>query len=318
MPSTRKRLTIVLGIALLAALALILTRKSDDTDGLVAGFDAEFLTRPDGYPGLCKHYGFTFAGEPKQMDSGLMYKAIADGAVDVICGFATDGRIPAYDLLVLDDDKQFFPPYYCAPLVRADTLERLPQLRELLGRLAAKISDNAMQQLNLEVDEGGRKPKEVAKGFLVERGLVSADATPGKGTAGRIVVGGKPFVEQEILGEMMAILIECTSDITVERKLNLGGTMICFNALKAGDLDLYAEYTGTGLVSILKREVTNDADEAYATVKEAFGKQWRLTWLEPFGFNNTYTLTMRREHAKQLGIVSVSDLAGTLKTGRTR
>ena len=124
-----------------------------------------------------------------------------------------------------------------------------------------------------------------------------------------IVIGGKDFTEQSVLGEMLAILIEENSDLTVERKLYLGGTMICFNALQAGDLDLYAEYTGTGLVNILEREVINDPDEAYAAVKEDFRNKYGLVWLKPFGFNNTYTLTMRREHAKELGIETISDLA---------
>lgn len=124
-----------------------------------------------------------------------------------------------------------------------------------------------------------------------------------------IVIGGKDFTEQSVLGEMLAILIEENSDLTVERKLYLGGTMICFNALQAGDLDLYAEYTGTGLVNILEREVINDPDEAYAAVKEDFRNKYGLVWLKPFGFNNTYTLTMRKAQADELAIRTTSDLA---------
>ena len=124
-----------------------------------------------------------------------------------------------------------------------------------------------------------------------------------------VVIGGKDFTEQSVLGEMLAILIEENSDLTVERKLYLGGTMICFNALQAGDLDLYAEYTGTGLVNILKREAINDPDEAYAAVKEVFRNKYGLVWLKPFGFNNTYTLTMRKAQADELAIRTFSDLA---------
>jgi len=148
-------------------------------EGMRAAFDAEFLTRPDGYPGLSKHYGFEFASEPMQMDPGLMYRAVADDAVDVIDGFATDGRIPAYDLLVLDDDKGFFPPYYAAPLVRAETLREHPEIEEILNRLAGNISDDAMQRLNYEVDEEGRKAAEVAREFLISQGLLAGDASPG-------------------------------------------------------------------------------------------------------------------------------------------
>jgi osmoprotectant transport system permease protein len=274
-----------------------------------AAFDAEFLTRPDGYRGLSQHYGFEFAAEPVQMDPGLMYRAVADGAVDVIDGFATDGRIPAYDLAVLEDDKGFFPPYYAAPLVRADTLEQYPAIGKVLNELAGKMSDRAMQQLNYEVDEKGRKARDVATEFLQFHGLIQSGAEAGDGSAGTVTIGGKQFTEQEILGEMMATLIECSTDLTVRRRLNLGGTMICFNALKAGDLDLYPEYTGTGLMNILKHDIVRDPDEAYDTVKRDFRERFDLVWLKPFGFNNTYTLTMRRQHAEELGIRNISDLA---------
>jgi osmoprotectant transport system substrate-binding protein len=134
-------------------------------------------------------------------------------------------------------------------------------------------------------------------------------------SAPRVVVGGKNFTEQEVLGEMMAILIEEHTDLDVKRQLNLGGTMICFNALRSGDLDVYADYTGTGLVEILDREVISDPDEAYRVVSEAFRKKYDLVWLEPFGFNNTYTITMRRKHAEELGLETISGLAEYLRGG---
>ncbi|MFH1731497.1 MAG: glycine betaine ABC transporter substrate-binding protein [Planctomycetota bacterium] len=142
---------------------------------VAAAFDAEFFTRPDGYPGLQKHYGFEFPDRPKQMDPGLMYRTIADEGVDVIDGFATDGRIPAYGLVTLEDDKGFFPPYYAAPLVRRDTLKRHPELEALLNKLAGTISDETMQKLNYEVDENGRKAADVAREFLVSQGLLQAE-----------------------------------------------------------------------------------------------------------------------------------------------
>jgi osmoprotectant transport system permease protein len=85
--------------------------------------------------------------------------------------------------------------------------------------------------------------------------------------------------------------------------------MICFNALLAGDLDLYVEYTGTALVSILKKEAISDPARSFNLVRKVFAKQYELIWLEPLGFNNTYTLTMRRDQSDRLGIQSISDLA---------
>lgn len=312
MKAQGRLLVFVVGIVVALVALFVLKsslRQQGEAGSLTAAFDAEFLTRPDGYIGLREHYGFSFPSEPKQMDPGLMYRAIADKAVDVIDGFATDGRIPAYNLKVLTDDKEFFPPYYAAPVIRADTLAKHPELEALLQSLGGRISDATMQALNYEADENGRKAAAIAREFLVEQGLIDANAQPGTGAAGAVGVGSKHFTEQEILGELLAILIESKTDIRVKRKLNLGGTMICFNALKAGDLDIYAEYTGTGLVNILDEGVTNDPKRAYETVRKRFEADYDLIWLKPFGFNNTYTLTMRAESADRLGIETISDLA---------
>jgi osmoprotectant transport system permease protein len=311
----------ILGIAIVGLHLVMSGRPAAASDGagsvrgvaLRAAFDAEFFTRPDGYPAVCRHYGFSFPEEPQQMDAGLMYKAAAEGRVDIIDAWATDGRIAAFDLVVLEDDEDFFPPYYAAPLVRRDTLEQYPELRTVLGMLAGRFSDTTMQQLNYQADEQGKKASTIARNFLLQNGLIPADAAPDSESRGSITIGGKPFTEQEILGEIMAGLIECRTRLRVNRKLNLGGTMLSFDALRSGDIDLYPEYTGTGLVHILKREVIADPDKSYQVVKEAFAAEYDLVWLEPFGFNNTYTLTMRRKLAEHLGIQTISDLARYLR-----
>ena len=141
-------------------------------DALKAGCTHEFLERPDGYPGLTKHYGFELTQKPKGMDPGLMYKAIAEKKIDLTSGFATDGRIPAFNLVMLSDDKQFFPPYYAAPVIRSDTLGKYPELKGILNKLAGKIDDATMAQLNSEVDEKGRAAAEVGKEFLRKQGLI--------------------------------------------------------------------------------------------------------------------------------------------------
>lgn len=142
--------------------------------GLRAGFTSEFSERPDGYPGLKKAYGFDF-GEVRDLDPSIMYQAVARNQVDVVCAFATDGRIPAYNLQVLDDDRDFFPPYYAAPVVRAAILARHPELGEVLGRLEGLIDDSTMQGLNYRVDEENIAPREVARQFLQGRGLLKKD-----------------------------------------------------------------------------------------------------------------------------------------------
>lgn len=141
-------------------------------DTLKAGFTHEFLERPDGYPGLTKHYGLKLTQKPKGMDPGLMYKAIAEKQIDLTSGFATDGRISAFDLVMLSDDKRFFPPYYAAPVIRSDTLGKYPELKDILNKLAEIIDDAMMAQLNYEVDEKGRSTAEVARDFLQKQGLI--------------------------------------------------------------------------------------------------------------------------------------------------
>jgi glycine betaine/choline ABC-type transport system substrate-binding protein len=138
---------------------------------LRAGFTAEFFERPDGYPGLRAAYGFGF-GSARDLDPGLTYRAVARHEVDLINGFATDGRIPAYDLVPLGDDREFFPPYNAAPVVRRSALEAHPELREALGALAGIADDAAMQRLNYEVDEKKRAPADVAREFLEAKGLL--------------------------------------------------------------------------------------------------------------------------------------------------
>ncbi|RJP17136.1 MAG: hypothetical protein C4520_17600 [Candidatus Abyssobacteria bacterium SURF_5] len=310
----KARVAVVLAAVLIAAIVLVQSRQGITAGGIRAAFDTEFLTRPDGYLGLKEHYGFRFAAEPIHLDPGLMYKAVADGAVDIICGFATDGRIRAYNLLILKDDKSFFPPYHAAPLVRAETLKRYPELKWILVKLAHRLSDEQMQALNFEVDEKGRKAADVAREWLIAEQLIGSSKRPAAGPVGTIRIGGKEFTEQDILGHLMELLIESHSSLDVDLRLSLGGTMICLNALKAGDLDIYPEYTGTALVGVMKQKAITDPDAAYKFVKDYFGREYDIIWLEPFGFNNTYTLTMRKEQADGLGIQTISDLAIYINT----
>jgi glycine betaine/choline ABC-type transport system substrate-binding protein len=139
--------------------------------GLHAGFPGEFVERPDGYPGFKKAYRLEF-GQVTDIDAGLMYDAIANGAVDVIAAFATDARIAAYNLRLLVDDRFFFPPYHAAPVVRTATLQQHPQIRAALGKIAGALDDRSMRELNGRVDQEKRSPESVAKAFLYSKGLL--------------------------------------------------------------------------------------------------------------------------------------------------
>lgn len=307
--SIQARLWLVFLVLLLIGTLLLVGRRHMLGAGLQASFDPEFFTRPDGYPALARYYGLHFTRPPIQMDPGLKYRALADGLVDVIDGYTTDGRILAYDLKILTDDRHFFPPYDTAPLVGGRTLARHPELRDLLNRLKGRIDNRRMQQMNLRVDQGGETARAVAHAFLIQEGLIAPGAKPPAPGKEKIVIGGKPFTEQEILGEIMAQLIESRAGLAVDRKFNLGGTLICFEALRTGGIDLYPEYTGTGLMTILHHGIDTDPQKVYGIVRQEFERRWGLVWLEPFGMSDSYALTMRRAQAQALGIRTISDLA---------
>ena len=136
-----------------------------------AGFGYEFMERPDGYQGLASTYGLKFAAPPRIMDLGLLTRALKDKQVDLIAGNNTDGLIPALDLFVLQDDRNYFPPYEAAPVVRSATLARHPEVRQALVDLAGKISDDEMRRLNYAVDGEHRDAKQVVAEFLRRKGL---------------------------------------------------------------------------------------------------------------------------------------------------
>ncbi len=140
--------------------------------------------------------------------------------------------------------------------------------------------------------------------LVVVAGPAVADDPP------RIVVGAKKFTEGAVLAELMAQVLETYAGAHVERRFNLAGTQVCFEALRQGEIDLYAEYTGTGLRDILHETGTvPGAAAAFAYVSHTFLERFNLVWLAPFGFNNTYVLIMSRERAAARGIETISQLA---------
>ena len=136
------------------------------------GFGYEFMEREDGFPGLRRAYGLDFGGEPRLMDLQLTYRALAEGRVDLIAGNSTDGQVEALDLVQLEDDRRYFPPYETAPVVRTEALERHPGLERALRDLEGRIETAEMRRLNRLVDVEGRDYRAVAREW-VERELGS-------------------------------------------------------------------------------------------------------------------------------------------------
>ncbi|AJO20034.1 MULTISPECIES: osmoprotectant ABC transporter substrate-binding lipoprotein OpuCC [Bacillus] len=137
-----------------------------DADKLKLGVDNAWLKRKgDGYPGFKQEYGFSF-GSTFPMQIGLVYDAVKNGKMDIVLAYSTDGRIKAYDLKLLKDDKRFFPPYDCSPVVPEKVLKEHPELKETINKLIGKIDTETMQELNYEVDGKLKEPSVVADEFL--------------------------------------------------------------------------------------------------------------------------------------------------------
>ena len=144
----------------------------NDGQGLTFGSNAEFYARPDGLKPLEETYGFEFGrANVKRMDTGLVYQALRDGQVDVGLVFATDGRIPAFDFTVLEDDQGYFPSYALAPVIRAEVLEANPDIGDLLNEVSAKLDDQVMAALNASVDVDKVSVENAAAKFLQDHDL---------------------------------------------------------------------------------------------------------------------------------------------------
>src|SRR5947208_4868446 len=135
--------------------------------------NAEFYARPDGLPGWQTAYGFELDRDNvKRMDTGLTYTALKDRQVDSAVVFATDGRIPAFNFVVLKDDKHYAPPYNLTPVVRKEVLDKNPKIADALNAISIKLNDETMAKLNASVDVDKKTPEEVAEGFLKSNGLI--------------------------------------------------------------------------------------------------------------------------------------------------
>jgi osmoprotectant transport system permease protein len=281
---------------------------------MLAGFTPEFMGRADGYPGLKKVYHLNIRNVV--VSDAVMYKAAYEKKLDVISGYSTDGRLKAFDLVVLQDDKHVFPPYYVAPVIRESVLQKNPSLENILNLLAGLINDSMMTALNYRVDYLKQSPDKVAKDFLAEHHLYK-ESRNGNGDVIRI--GSKIFGEQYILAAMYSMLIKGNTDLTVETKTGLGGTKIVFDALTNKQLDMYPEYTGTALLVILQapgiilKQLGQNENKIYDYVQQQFNEKYQLKWLKPVGFNNAYALMMRREQSRRIGVNTISVLVNYLE-----
>jgi osmoprotectant transport system substrate-binding protein len=158
-----------LGISSISDLAAYVDKHPED---LIVGIGTEFWNRPDGFKKLSKVYNLKFPFDNiKKMSLGLAYQALKDGQIDVGMGFATDGRIAAFGFVTLEDNKQFFPVYNPAPVIRKEVLERHPNIEAILKPLAENLSTNEMQNMNKAVDVEHKSESDVAEAWIKKKGL---------------------------------------------------------------------------------------------------------------------------------------------------
>lgn len=310
------------GVVALSATAVLAAACGDDDDGNgdgAQGADAaticvggEFATRPDGLPGLEEAYGFEFpAGNITALDEdSLVYTEVDNGNCTFGSIFATDGRVGALGLTVLEDDENFFPPFNGSLNVRTEVLEQNPEIEELFAPISEMLDDQTMVDLNAQVDVDGDEPETVAQEWLDDNRDVIDETIDLSGAS--FTVGSKEFTEQLILGQLtMLVLEEAGAD--VRDQTGLVGSTTVREALTSGQIDMYWEYLGTGWVTYLDNtEAIPDVDEQYQALQDADAPNG-VSWLPPAPFNNTYAIAMTQERSDELGITRISQIGDLLQ-----
>ncbi len=307
-------ITVVMVAIAIPAVIHFTNDQSSGEKALVAGFNAEFMNREDGWPGLQEAYGLELA--TVELEITLMYEALKNNEVDVIAGFTTDGRIDTYDLKVLEDDRGYFPPYYAVPIVNQSSLEQFPLIKAPLLALEGKISEKLIAGLNLMVDSQLLTIAEAADSLLSYFKIPARHTTTRNGK--KLVVGSKAFTENYILATFLSRYLEKTTPYSTDLKLGFGGTKLLFDALREGSIAVYPEYTGTAWLVFAKpspqqiETLKYAPDRIFHEANKVLTTQFGVVMFPSIGFNNTTALMMKNDKAKSLNINTITDLKNYL------
>ena len=273
---------------------------------LVLGGPPECPQRPFCAVGLEKTYGLTFK-EFKPLDVGgpITVEAVKNGQVDVGVLFTSDPSIAVNDFVLLEDDKQLQLASNLVPVLRQEVLDATPAIADLLNGWMAKLTQEALTDLNKQVTVDQDDPKDVVAAWLAAGGLATGTAGADK----TVTVGSTNFYEQEILGELFAQVLEADG-FTVERKFQLGNREIVFPALEAGEIDILAEYAANALefVNGGAGEASTDPAATVAKLRERLEPKG-LTALEPAPATDQDGFVVTKATADTYGISKLSDLA---------
>ncbi len=283
--------------------------------GIRLATPAEWTERADGLPNFQEHYGFQWpTGDLVIVELGLAYQAVGTGQAEAGIGDATEGRIAQFDLVVLEDDKLFFPAYNPAPVIRKETLDTYPELRGILKELSSLLTLEALTMMNFKVAVEGQQPEQVARDFLREQGLTGASPVRDPGKEVPVVVSGKTFAEALTLGYLTVYLLE-DRGFEVKDEVGLGETAVIRPALENGQIDMYWEYTGTGLFNVMNyTEAVTDPEECYRLIRDYDLENYGLVWLDYAPANNTFVLFISREVQEEYGWTKISELSAHIKS----
>jgi glycine betaine/choline ABC-type transport system substrate-binding protein len=269
---------------------------------MIFGGPPEFKTRPDGIPGLKKHYGVSF-GKYTVTDVGgpVTVNALKRGQVDAVDLFTTDPSIAANDFVILADPKSNFAAQNVVPLITKS--KATDGVKEVINGIQAKLTTENLGGLLGEVINDKADPADVAKGFLSDNGL-DASGTSAKGVS--LTVGSANFPENVILGEIYAQALEAQG-ATVQTKMNIGARPKYWESLKSGSIDLFPEYTGSILVYIDQNATATSPDDVYAALGKALPAN--LVALDMAEAQDSDAIVVTKETADKFKLKTIADLA---------
>jgi osmoprotectant transport system permease protein len=250
--------------------------------------DSEGGFRADVLPLVKDSYGLEFTNI-QQLGYELIPPAVKSGQCDVGIVYSTAGLISKNDLKVLDDDKKAFGAYTPAPTIKTANLSKYPTLQADLKPLTDALDTDTITELNARVDVDKETAEKVAGDFLKEKNIVAS--SPSGSGKGKIIVGSKLDTEAQLLGLMLSQTLT-NKGYDVTNKIPTGNTDITRTALVNGDIDIYWEFTSSGL-NIVKQKPIGDPQEAYTKVKDLDAANG-ITWLAPATMNDTYALAVKK------------------------
>ena len=240
------------------------------------------------------------------INESLSFAAVTHGSIDINECYTTDPSIVVDNFVLLTDTKNAFPPYNPAPIIRDTTLAKSADIATTLNGLETHLTTAGQTGLIKQVSIDHQTVPDVAKAFLQAQGLLSSPSTAGAGI--NLTIGSKNDPDGQLLAEMYSLLLT-NQGFNVTTKLALGQTTVLDAAIKSGAVDIYPEFTGTGL-SLGKLPNTTNPQTAYSEVKTYYEQQFHITWLDAaFGLNDSYGYCTSKANASKFHLQSIGDLA---------